>query len=608
VNIDHRINDKIKLSYSSTFINSSADRGVTNNDNAGVTFGVALSSTPSFGQLFPDANGNYPNNPYAASNPLQTRDLMTNNELSNRYIGGVNLYAIIQKSNKMTTRIIARGGLDYYNLKTTAVFPSILQFEVNTTKGHSIQGMTNNVNTNWAGFLVNSYKPADDLSFITTAGLTYEYGKYDNILNVATQLIGIQTHLDQAGAINVSQFRTQYKNDGVFVQEAFAFKNYLNITAGLRFDQSTNNGDYKKYFTYPKANVAWNLSKLNIWKSKTINYLKLRVSYGESSSFPAYISRFTPLNSSNIGGYPGSLVSNTLGDGSIGSERQTELEAGVDISVLEGKLSLEATVYNKVVKDLLMQGLVPASTVFATKYLNAGSLRNRGIELCLKAIPYEGKNFRWTSTTNFWLNRSLITQLNIPAFPLGAFGTTLGTYFIQQGASATQIVGLNGNGGIGKFGDAEPTFQMNFLNDFTIHKNWSLRFLIHCIQGGDVINLTQLLTDLGGTSPDFDVMQSNGKTAGENRIAALGVSSKPFVQYASFVKYREIGLYYTVPYRIKNIERIQLGISANNLFVITPYVGYDPEVSNLGVGFSSGVDVTPFPTSKRVQFHVAISF
>ncbi len=608
VNIDHHISDKIKLSYSSTYINSSANRGLTNNDNAGVSFGVALSSTPSFAQLFPDANGIYPNNPFAASNPLQTRDLMTNNELTNRYIGGVNVEAILQESAKMTTKLIARGGLDYYNLKTTALFPSSLQFEVNTTKGHSIQGNTNNVNTNWAGFLVNSYKPSDKLSFVTTAGITHEFGKYDNILNVATQLIGIQTNLDQAGAINVSQFRIKYKNDGAFVQEEFALNNYLNITAGVRFDQSTNNGDYKKYFTYPKANVAWNLSKMNFWKSNTINDLKLRVAYGESSNFPAYISRFTPLNSANIGGYAGSLVTTVLGDGNIGSERQTELEAGVDVSVLEGKLSLEATFYNKVVKDLLLQGQVPASTGFSTRYLNAGSLRNRGVELSLKAIPVDNKNFRWSSTTNFWMNRSLITQLNIPAFPLGAFGTTLGTYFIQQGATATQIVGLNGNGGVGKLGDAEPYFQMNFLNDFTIHKNWSLRFLIHWKQGGDVINLTQLLTDLGGTSPDFDVLQSNGKTAGANRIAALGVSSRPFVQNASFVKFREIGLYYTLPYKIKNIDRIQLGVSGNNLIVITPYVGYDPEVSNFGVGFSSGVDVTPFPTSKRVQFHVSIAF
>ncbi|MGZ3820154.1 MAG: TonB-dependent receptor plug domain-containing protein, partial [Mucilaginibacter sp.] len=68
LNLDHKISDNIKIGISTNYINSSADRGIFGNDNAGVTTGIALSSTPGFVQLHPDANGNYPNNPFAASN------------------------------------------------------------------------------------------------------------------------------------------------------------------------------------------------------------------------------------------------------------------------------------------------------------------------------------------------------------------------------------------------------------------------------------------------------------------------------------------------------------------------------------------------------------
>ena len=111
LNVDHKITDKIKIGISTNFINSSADRGLTGNDNAGITFGIALSSTPDFAQLHPDRNGVYPRNPFASSNPLETRDLMTNNESVNRFITGINLDAILFKDDRSLTRFIARGGL-----------------------------------------------------------------------------------------------------------------------------------------------------------------------------------------------------------------------------------------------------------------------------------------------------------------------------------------------------------------------------------------------------------------------------------------------------------------------------------------------------------------
>ncbi|HEU4555174.1 MAG TPA: SusC/RagA family TonB-linked outer membrane protein, partial [Chitinophaga sp.] len=411
LNIDHRINDRITVGISTNYINASADRGLTNNDNNGVTFGVALSSTPGFAELHRDEMGNYPRNPYAASNPLETRDKMINNEATNRFVTGVKLDARLQQSDKSTTRFVGNGGVDYYNLKTMAVFPRSLQFMENTLGGASIQGNTNNINTNLAGYLVNNFTPSSKASFTTTVGATLETGNFDNILVSATQLIGTQTNVDQAGASNPRQFRQKYRDNGIFAQEEVNLLDAVTATGGIRFDRSTNNGDYKKYYVYPKGSISWNLAKMDFWKFSTINSFKLRAAYGQSGNVSPYGSKFTALVISNTGGLPGSLVDNQLGNTTIKPEKQTELEAGLDISILDGRVNLEATYYNKKIFDLLLRRLPPGSTGFVAEWVNAGDLRNRGIELGLSLLPINTKNVRWSSNINWWRNRSAVTRL-----------------------------------------------------------------------------------------------------------------------------------------------------------------------------------------------------
>ncbi|MFT3933600.1 MAG: SusC/RagA family TonB-linked outer membrane protein [Chitinophagaceae bacterium] len=609
LNLDHRLTDNIKIGISTNYINSSADRGLTGNDNAGVTFGIALSSTPSFAELHPDAQGNYPNNQFAASNPLQTIALMRNNESVNRFITGINLDAILQKSNKSTTRFIARGGFDFYNLETNALFPSNLQFQ-SVAKGTSVQGFTKNLNTNFIASLVNVFTASDKLSFTTSAGLTQETGDYNNLLNVATQIISGQSNVDQAGALNATQFRTKFQNNGIFVQEEATIADAILLTAGARFDRSSNNGDPAKYYVYPKAGLSWNLTRMGIIKEGFFDNVKLRAAYGQANNVPAYGSKFTSLVVSNITGNPGVLIGTSEGSPSIKPERQTELEAGIDFSVLKGKLSFQLTYYNKNVYDFLMQNSLPSSSGFTTQWVNAGNLRNRGVELGLSARPISTKTITWNTSLNFWLNRSLVTKLTIPSVPQGSFGYVLGSFQIQQGQSATQILGLNGQG-VGKLGDAEPRFQMNTYNEVTFKNRLSLRFLLHWKQGGQNVNLTTLQNDFGGTSVDFDkVTNKAGLPDGIYRISQVGTTAAMFVQNSGYLRLREIGVYYTFPQlqSVKFIKSIRAGVSLNNYLTITKYKSYDPEVSNFGTGFSTGVDVDPYPATKRADFHLSIEF
>jgi hypothetical protein len=87
------------------------------------------------------------------------------------------------------------------------------------------------------------------------------------------------------------------------------------------------------------------------------------------------------------------------------------------------------------------------------------------------------------------------------------------------------------------------------------------------------------------------------------------------VQNSSYVKLREVALYYTIPASITKsfsmgaIEGIRLGVSGNNVLLFSNYNSYDPEVSNFGNnGISTGVEVTPFPSSRRMFFHLGVTF
>jgi len=613
LNLDHRISDNVKIGFSTNFINSSADRGLTGNDNAGVTYGIALSSTPGFTELHPDAAGDYPRNKYAASNPIETRDKMKNNESVNRFIVGLNLDAILFKGSKSTTRFIGRGGIDFYNLYTDAQFPSSLQFQT-VNKGTTIQGSTRNLNTNYILSLVNNFNVSEKLSFTTSAGITQETVDYNNLLNVATQVISGQSNVDQAGALTAQQFRQKVQDNGIFIQEEATLSDALTLTAGVRFDRSTNNGDPDKYYTYPKAGVSWNLTRAGILGNNIFENFKVRAAYGQAGNFPAYGSKFTSMAVSNITGLPGSVVNTQKGEPDIKPETQTEFETGFDFTVFKGRLSMEFTYYNKNIFDFLLQNTLPSSSGYTTQWVNAGDLRNQGIEIGLTAQPIVTRNIKWTTSVGFWLNRSKVTKLTIPPVVLGSFGVALGTFQIEQGKSATQIIGLTDEAGypthIRIWGDQEPRFQMNSFNEITFKNNLSLRFLIHWKNGGENVNLTNLLNDLGGTSADFDEDKNGNKVPdGVDRIQKIGSTAVEFVQNSSYLRFREIGLYYSFNRLPVNfVKGLRLGVSLHNYITITPYQGYDPEVSNFGTGFSTGIDVDPFPASKQAAFHLNVDF
>ncbi|MCZ6594497.1 MAG: SusC/RagA family TonB-linked outer membrane protein [Bacteroidetes bacterium] len=627
LNLGQRFNDWLDLYVTSNYINSKADRGFFNNGNANRTVGYALAFTYPWENLSP-VDGVYPQGG-AGSNVLETVAITTNREEVNRFIGSATSNIRMVNTDRNRLKLVLQGGFDQYTLRTTSIFPKALSYFRDPTSlgGVAISGSTVNTNFNLSAFLVHDLDLDNGLSFTTQIGSFLQDFRRNTVITIATGLNGSQTNLGQATNISVQQTIIPQRDTGFFGQTEINFEDKIIGTFGIRGDKSTNNGDVDKTYYYPKANLAVNLHRFDFFGEGVVSTLKPRVAYGEAGRFSNFRDRFSLMDAQFIDGNSGISVANFRGDPDIEPEQQKELEYGLDLGLLDNRISLEVTLYNKKIDDLLIEADVPTSSGFTTTVKNAGELENNGVELSLDWAVIRTEDFSWTTNIKWWTNESEITRLDVPSFTEGGFAASLGTFLIEEGSSATQIVGTfiasdftaaeiaamdpDGDGLI-VIGDAEPDFQTTWFNNLT-YKNFDLSFLWHWKEGGDNINLTTLLSDLAGTSFDYDdfgVDPTGQLTNGEYRAGRAFSDAKLVVEDASYLKLREIGLYYTFPEGwIKFTDKVRVGISGRNLINIFDYNSYDPEVSNFGNNvLANNVEVTPYPASKFVNFHLNVNF
>ncbi|SDR83519.1 SusC/RagA family TonB-linked outer membrane protein [Christiangramia echinicola] len=627
LNIGQRFNDWLDLYITSNYINSQSDRGFFNNGNANRTVGYALAFTYPWEDLSP-VDGIYPQGG-AGSNVLETVALTTNREEVNRFIGSAKTNVKLLTTDNQRLKLVLEGGFDQYTLRTTSIFPSGLTYFRDPTSlgGVSISGTTVNTNYNLSAFLVHNYDMDNGLAFTTQAGSFLQDFNRNTVITIATGLNGSQTNLGQSTNVSTQQVIRPQRDKGFFAQEEINFKDQIIGTFGIRGDKSTNNGDANEMYYYPKANLAINLHQFDFWSSEAISTLKPRIAYGEAGRFPNFNDRFSLMNAQFIDGRSGLSPANLRGNSSIGPERQKELEYGLDFGLFDNRLDFSVSVYNKTIEDLLIQSQFPTSSGFTTEVVNGGELENRGVELGLNAIVMQKDDFSWNASLKWWKNESEVTSLDVPAFTNGGFAAALGTFLIQEGKSATQIVGTYDadaytaeeiaqrdpeGDGFFVYGNAEPDFQMSWYNEIS-YKNFDFTFLWHWKKGGDNINLTTLLYDLAGTTWDYNDtgLDPNGQLSnGDYRASQAFLNPEPLIEDAGYLKLREIGLFYTLPDGlIKYANNIKVGVSGRNLINIFDYNSYDPEVSNFGNNvLANNVEVTPYPTSKFVNFHLNVNF
>ena len=620
--MDHKISKRVRFSFSSNYLKTETDRGFTGNqNNAGASIGYNIAYVPSYFDLRPNAQGIYPVNPYFSENPVAVTDHGINNSSVNRFIQAFNLTADLFQNNTSNLKATLSGGLDYLQNSTMVYLPEFLQFQkAQANPGDLLLGRQESFNTNIQAALVYT-KTVGKLNLSSQGGMVRLDFQNSALFNRGRGLVPGQKNLRQANVQEINEHAiSSISEAGVFLQQEANFDDKIIGTLGIRWDKSTLNGDANKLYAFPRASLALNLANFDFWNVGAITQLKPRIAYGATSGPVAFGSTFTSLGGTNIGGLLGSVVSSQIGNTGILPETASELEFGVDAGFFNNRLSIEATYYIKNTQNNIQNLNLAPSVGVNTTPSNEAELENKGIELGVSGTIIDAPKFRWFTRVLYWQNRVLLTRLGIPTYIAGAFGTGLGTFLYAQGYAPTTIVGTpavpTNPGGFTFWGNNQPDFNVSFFNSFNILKNLELSVLVDWKQGGDNINLSAFLADGGGTTKGwFDDSNGDGIPNGRQRDPAPYNSAGRWVMDASFVKIREVGLYYTFPKttlaKIFNgaFKGIKMGASANNLFLFTDYFGYDPETSTFGAqSIANNVDIAPYPTPRRIFFHLNFDF
>jgi TonB-linked SusC/RagA family outer membrane protein len=624
INVGQTLGSRLTLRANTELVHTLTNRGISGNDNTGISPIAIFSSTPSFYNLQRDSSGTFPVNPSGllpGSNPFQNADIIKTPENVYRLIGSLVGNLSIYSSERQTVDATLTGGVDSYADRARVISPNTGYTEQaarGALAGTLFNSDANFVNANLNGSVVHRFvMPA--FTAQTSAGFRQERRE-----SSITQILGrgvifsSVTSVSQAAQTFPDQTQALVKDFAYFAQEEFfAFDDRLLVTAGVNAERSSNNGNQRKFYAYPKFSASYRVPLL----PTMVNDFKLRAAYGRAGNQPT-AGRNTFLTPLLYEGTPGARASTIKGAEEIRPELATEIEGGFDLTLFNSRVRFSATQYRKQIDDLLLQAAIAPSTGFTSQWINGGQIVNRGTEVEFDVTAFQSERATWLSTTTFSAQKGKITQLPVPAFNpgVGSFSTSYGNAWIQQGESPTAIQSYNGcsiplpaSGScptaskiIALVGDANPDFVMGFNNQVTVGP---VRFsgLLEWRKGGDLVNLTNNYYDANDLHADTATSRA--------RYTAWRGGAPVYVEDAGFVKLRELTLGYELPAglttRLLNgrAQSARLEVSGRNLYTWTKYSSLDPEVSNFSnTALGRMQDVTPYPPSRSIFFSINTTF
>ena len=658
LNLDQTIGEKLTVSGGVDVTHNFIQDGLGNNDNSGTspiyTFGYApaiydiQATDPITGRpvlMYMNGGGN------GTSNPFEVIKAITNNEDTWRQTANVRAGYALYTGSKNNIQLSYIGGVDRYQLEGTQYSPNYLQFEsadgflgtsqILTADSRFINQSINGVWTFTPGWSFLS-------SAQTSVGGTVES---QLINNYNIRMRGLTpTRLTAVGGSDIATGNTQQQfldQSRYLNEQLIAFDEKLAVSFGVRADRNSVNGDRQKYYTYPKISASYRFVE-PLRGLLPIDEFKIRASSGQSGNRPNYGVRDVTISSGGVIGGLGSLVaSTTLGNPAIKPEVMNEKEYGIDAALFKGRVSLEGSHYERVIKDLLVTYPLPASSGLNSQTINGGVMSTRGVEAGLNLVPISTKNIEWTLRTTYQHNVQVIDQLLVPAFAVGgSFGSSYGRNRIAVGTRPTYIWGnvqftcVNTTDAAGvvssKTGadgqpchrlnpsdaavtgsvvrdsiiaDANPIAQTSFLNSLR-YKRMSVTALLDWRQGGFTADMTKNLFDEGGNSRDFDATSPlSGIPMGQFRYAAWNAGNiAEYIDNGTFLKLREINVSFDAPsaWAAKARAReMRVSVQGRNLWTNTNYWSFDPEFNNFGnANFNRFIDLAPYPSNR--QFFISI--
>jgi len=426
----------------------------------------------------------------------------------------------------------------------------------------------------------------------------------------------------------------------------YTLLNRYNATATLRADNSSRFSKDYRWGWFPSLGLSWNVDKEGFLANvKSIDYLKVRLSGGivGNQEIPDYA--FT--TSYATGSYAGSssYSKENASNDHLKWETTASYNLGFDLGLLKNRLNIVFDAYYKKTSDLLLVVPVGFASGVTSQLQNVGNVVNKGVELSVNATLLQRRKLQWTVSANAAYNKNEITDMGTTNdVILGSDkqqilrrGESLGAFYglqfagiVQQGEDVSKLPSVNGQipkPGDLKFADTDgndridgndrvilgstqPKIVYGFSSQFT-YRGFDVSASFSGSYGNKVFNaLERRLEQTGDSYNVLTTVLDSWTPANGSQTLPLATNARPFsyidsryVQNASYLKLRNLTVGYHLKIKeLKNlkIEGIRLYATASNLFTITPYKGYDPEVS-------SGTDSGVYPASRTFTFGVNIS-
>jgi TonB-dependent starch-binding outer membrane protein SusC len=610
-NVTESFMNNLTATLDLNFAHSETRRGLTGNDNIGASPYTVFSYTPQFvalNHVLPD--GTWPINPFGSANPFaDAYEMQTPEEVSRAIAGGTVDYTPWQTEHQ-SLKLTLVGGADYTYQSDLFYAPPDLQVERDVPSGLPGVSQDNYANTTYLNYSINLVHHYTGLSWLdatTSVGFIREKRSLDNPTSLGQDLLA-GANAPTVGAVQSIIYNSYAAKDQTLYgqEQVLTLQQRLALTAGITAEKSTEDGFINKFYPFPRFSASYRIPQFVSW----LDEVKLRAAFGESGTQPNYGVKYTPFNTGTTGGLAGVFSNLLIGAPNITPEHEAETELGFDATMFKSRAQFSATVYQKQISSLLLQANVSPSLGYDEEWFNGGMFTNQGIELQLTATPVQTRSgFSWVTTTSVYRNYSVVNSLPVPAFVLQqAGGGNLGTSMVAVGRSVSQIVGET-NGPSGQpvqVGDEFPAYVTNFDNEL----NWG-RFhftsLVVWSKGGNVGNFTDFEMDVSQ-----GLLADSALSAKRNAEDAAGLT--PYLEPATFVKVRELGLSYTLPEQLYGwssgrIHSARLSVEGRDLWFWSPYTGLDPEVSFIGnTQVQRGGDVTPYPPSRSFFLGLDLGF
>lgn len=462
-----------------------------------------------------------------------------------------------------------------------------------------------------------------------------------------------------------------YGLSSAFGRLSYSYSDKYLLEATARRDGSSRFGTNRRYTIFPALSTAWRISNEDFWKKNdVVNDLKIRASIGKTGN--QTIGDYTAQGQYATGGsYIGQsgIFLSTIPNPDLTWETTLQYNGGLDVSLLNSRISLSIDAYVKNTSNLLLNVQLPGTSGFSSVLRNVGATQNKGLEFTLNTINIENENLTWNSNFNISFNRNKVTQLydgtdnlivtsgagltgSLTSYSIIQVGSPIGSFYGWKNSgvyrySADNTAGIlntsvgtnnykfkggdmifediNGNGTIDNFdrtiiGNAQPKFTGGFNNSIK-YKGFDLNALMTFSYGNDVVNGTRYSSESATGFVGSLSLLRRWKNEGDITDIPRASSSDPagnkrfsnrWIEDGSYLRLKTITLGYQLPKTLTSklsVRSCRVYATAQNLWTLTRYTGYDPEASSFNSSVAQiGIDQGTYPQYRAFIFGLSVGF